>query len=152
MINYVQGDLFTYTGNLAHCVSQDLVMGKGIAVTFKKKFGNVDLLKSQEKQVGEVAAIRWGTQYIFYLITKIKYSDKPGYKDLCKSLIAMRNICVANNLTELAMPLIGCGLDGLDWPRVEAMVNEVFADVRISIYIYVQPADWPAIQGVKLMD
>lgn len=152
MINYVQGDLFTYTGNLAHCVSQDLAMGKGIAVTFKKKFGNVDLLKSQDKRVGEVAAIRWSTQYIFYLITKLKYSHIPSYKDLCKSLIAMRNICVANNLSELAMPMIGCGLDELEWPRVETMINEVFVDVRISIYIYVQPENWPTIQGVKLTE
>ena len=45
----VRGDLFSCpdTASLAHCVSEDMHMGKGIAVLFKKKFGGVPELKSQ---------------------------------------------------------------------------------------------------------
>lgn len=45
------GDLFSCPENeaLAHCVSQDFAMGKGIAVQFKKKFGGVAELKRQGK-------------------------------------------------------------------------------------------------------
>ncbi len=43
------GDLFSCpdTASLAHCVSADLAMGKGIAKLFKAKFCGVDDLKSQ---------------------------------------------------------------------------------------------------------
>ena len=46
-----QGDLFasSSSASLAHCVSKDLHMGKGIATVFKKKFGGVGELKSQGK-------------------------------------------------------------------------------------------------------
>lgn len=45
----VRGDLFSCpkTASLAHCVSSDLRMGKGIAVAFKKTFGGVEELKQQ---------------------------------------------------------------------------------------------------------
>ena len=44
-----RGDLFSCSENesLAHCISADARMGKGIAVIFKKKFGGVDDIKSQ---------------------------------------------------------------------------------------------------------
>ena len=45
------GDLFACSASLAHCVSQDLHMGKGIAAIFKKKFGGVGQLKAQSKCV-----------------------------------------------------------------------------------------------------
>ena len=45
----MKGDLFDCpeTDSLVHCVSEDLRMGKGIAVTFKKKFGGVEELEAQ---------------------------------------------------------------------------------------------------------
>ena len=43
------GNLFSCPASesLAHCISADVRMGKGIAVSFKTKFGGVDELKSQ---------------------------------------------------------------------------------------------------------
>ena len=51
-LNEVYGDLFgcAETDSLAHCVSKDMRMGKGIAVLFKKKFGGMDELKKQGMQ------------------------------------------------------------------------------------------------------
>ena len=47
----VKGDLFSCpdSASLAHCVSEDLHMGKGVATLFKQKFGGVGELKSQGK-------------------------------------------------------------------------------------------------------
>src|ERR1044072_4182533 len=53
-----QGNLFadaTPTDALAHCVSQDLRMGKGIADIFKKKYGGLNELKAQQCEVSQVA-------------------------------------------------------------------------------------------------
>ena len=50
----VQGDMFaccSRSSSLAHCVSEDMHMGKGIATIFKKEFGRVDELKRQGKRV-----------------------------------------------------------------------------------------------------
>ena len=48
----IKGDLFSVDKDvsLAHCVSQDLKMGRGIATIFKDKFSKVDELKEQSKQ------------------------------------------------------------------------------------------------------
>lgn len=45
----IKGDLFTCpsTASLAHCVSEDMAMGKGVAVLFKKEFGGVGELRAQ---------------------------------------------------------------------------------------------------------
>ena len=51
MLHHKTGDLFSSreTDSLAHCVSKDLAMGKGIAVIFKKTYGGVEELKAQSK-------------------------------------------------------------------------------------------------------
>lgn len=48
----MQGDLFSChaSESLAHCISADARMGKGIAVLFKKKFGGVDEILTQGKK------------------------------------------------------------------------------------------------------
>lgn len=45
----MRGDLFSCpdSESLAHCISADARMGKGIAVLFKNKFSGVDNIKSQ---------------------------------------------------------------------------------------------------------
>ena len=45
----IRGDLFTTSDDtsLAHCVSTDLSMSKGIAKLFRDKFGGVNELKKQ---------------------------------------------------------------------------------------------------------
>lgn len=45
----LKGDLFSVPSNvaLAHCVSADMQMSKGIAVLFRDKFKNVENLKKQ---------------------------------------------------------------------------------------------------------
>ena len=63
-LEYKSADLFTSSDSLAHCVSRDLHMGKGIAVGFRKLFGRVDELEAQEKKVGEVAALDEGERWI----------------------------------------------------------------------------------------
>ena len=57
ILEEVIGDLFSAPPNvsLAHCVSADLAMRKGIAKTFKQAFGRVSELKGQKAGVGGIA-------------------------------------------------------------------------------------------------
>jgi hypothetical protein len=41
-----------------------------------------------------------------------------------------------NNVRTLAIPRIGCGLDGLNWPQVKACLNDVFEKEPIEITVY----------------
>jgi len=59
VLEEVQGDVFScaLAASLCHCVSQDLAMGKGIAVQFKQRYGQVSELKAQHAGIGEAAVI-----------------------------------------------------------------------------------------------
>ncbi|XP_068708514.1 ADP-ribose glycohydrolase OARD1-like isoform X1 [Montipora foliosa] len=132
------GDLFSCPDNesLAHCISADARMGKGIAVIFKKKFGGVDDIKSQGQKPGGVAILKRGGRYVYYLVTKEKYFHKPTYDTLQSSLEAMKDHCISHGVTSLSMPRIGCGLDGLQWSRVQDIIDKVFqeTDIRVTVY------------------
>lgn len=136
-----QGSLFDCPPHfsLGHCVGKDLAMGAGIAVAFKERFGHVQKLKSQSKQVGEVATLHHRGKYIYYLITKEKSWQLPTYNKLKDSLINMKNHCVAKNVQHLALPRIGCGLDQLEWDQVKQMIIETFCDMPIEVHIYTLP-------------
>ncbi|XP_041354139.1 ADP-ribose glycohydrolase OARD1-like isoform X2 [Gigantopelta aegis] len=137
-LHEVKGDLFKCpeTSALAHCISEDIRMGKGIAVIFKNKFGGIQELKNQGKSVGSVAVLKRGQRYVYYLITKKKYSDKPTYDTMRSSLVAMKEHCVAHDVKSVCMPLIGCGLDRLQWAKVAEIICEVFSDTDVSVSVY----------------
>ena len=134
----ITGDLFGSSDSLAHCVSEDFKMGAGIAKTFKSEFGRVNELLHQGRSVGQVAVLldRKGQRFIYYLVTKEHYYDKPTLRSLEKSLIAMKDHAVRNGVNAISMPAIGCGLDKLDWGKVRAIICNVFETTSIVITIY----------------
>lgn len=99
-------------------------------------FGGIAELKKQEAQVGGVAVLSRDDRFVYYLITKEHYYDKPTYQTLRQSLEAMRNHILLNDVKFLAMPRIGCGLDGLQWPKVNELIKEVFQDVEMEITVW----------------
>jgi len=130
-----RGDLFD-TGTewaLCHCVSKDLDMSAGIAVDFKKKFGGVPVLKSQQIEVGGVGVLEKKGRFIYYLVTKNKHGGKPTMVTLEASLRAMRELMMSQGVKKLAMPHIGCGLDHLSWGAVSELVVQVFDEVDVEI-------------------
>jgi O-acetyl-ADP-ribose deacetylase (regulator of RNase III) len=161
-IEEIKGDLFENTDeiSLAHCVSADMKMGKGIAVLFRNRFGNIDRLLDLRKKPEDVAILyesKEGTingvdvdaisedklveikgnanRYIFNLITKKKYWDKPTLKSMKNTLVKLYEICKILDVEEIAMPRIGCGLDLLDWADVSKLIDDIFVDVDVRVYI-----------------
>ncbi len=151
----IRGDLFTSSNDtsLAHCVSKDLSMSKGIAKLFRDKFGGINELKKQgmivfvflfnwlvylDVQIGGCAYLNPKDRYVFYLVTKERYFHKPTMSSLESSLRAMRELCIEKNVRRLAMPRIGCGLDKLDWDKVSELIQRVFHndDIEITIYTF----------------
>jgi len=134
----VRGDLFSAPSkeSLCHCISRDYKLGKGIAKLFRDKFGRIDELKESDARVGGLAVLKDGKRYIYNLVTKEKYSDKPSYESLRKSLEEMKVHCLAHGVESISMPRIGCGLDSLSWPAVRTLIKNVFQleTVRITVY------------------
>jgi len=133
-MEYVHGDLFESKDSLVHCVSKDLAMGRGIAVGFKQRFGYGDL-KKQNLNVGDVGVLLDGNRSIFYLITKEKYYEKPKYAALQQCLVKLKQLCVSKNINVISMPKIGCGLDKLEWSKVEKIIIKCLDSIKVNVYV-----------------
>lgn len=121
-INEIKGNLFESSDSLAHCVSHDFSMSKGIALTFNNLFGYKDELKSTNTKIGGVAILTLNTRYIYYLVTKENYWDKPTYNNLRLSIQTLFISCVQHNIKSLSIPKLGCGLDKLQWTQVKQII------------------------------
>ena len=138
----IKGDLFEsddkYT--LVHCISADCAMGAGIAKTFDDRMPKMKkLLKRtirENNMQGYFAILYQGERNVINLITKERYWHKPTYSSLKASLLNAKEITIHNNIKYLAMPVIGCGLDRLQWSKVSAMIKEIFADTDVEIVVY----------------
>ncbi|KAG5870344.1 hypothetical protein JTB14_038040 [Gonioctena quinquepunctata] len=137
-ITIKQGNLFSASEGraVAHCVSQDLAMGKGIALQFKHIYGSVETLRQQQKNVGEVAELNLPKRNIYYLVTKSLYYEKPSYRSKWNALMDLRNCCEKHQNTLSAIPKIGYGTGGLAWEEVQDMIEFIFHNSNIELCVY----------------
>ena len=132
-------DLFTVPQGyyLAHCISGDYSLGAGIAAQFvdvynmRYKLHRNYPIPDGEKfaNVGEALLI----DNVFNLVTKDRVYHKPTYDTLIETLEDMKKQCKNLDIDKIAMPRIGCGLDGLSWDTVEEIIMEVFEDTDMEI-------------------
>ena len=138
-------DLFSVSDDyyLAHCISSDFGMGKGIVVEFNNRF---DLKNKLVKKYHSFVKYwdfadddKKGTCLlegrVFNLITKRNYWHKPNYKNVRNALEGMKVLCINNKVEKLAMPKIAAGLDQLQWDKVSEIIKEVFEDMDIYILV-----------------
>lgn len=126
---------------LAHCISADFGMGKGIVVEFNKRFDMKRKLQSKypdyinewhrKKYEGDCIL----EDRVLNLITKERYFHKPTYDSLTTALVVCGLTCLNNDIKKIAMPLIGCGLDRLQWDKVSEIIKEVFKNTDIEILV-----------------
>lgn len=145
----VWGDVFAMPTALAHAVSEDLHMGAGISVGFKEYFGRVDELLQQCKKVGEVAYLKHNTDYIFYLITKKRFSDKKICPDnVLSCLVNLSALCSSLGIKQVSMPRLGCGLDLLKYEDVLPLIHAAFYDCSVKVNIVTPP---PTFNGMAVL-
>lgn len=126
---------------LAHCISADFAMGKGIVVKFNEYFNLKNTLRSKYQNYENTwisngkrgTCIKEGK--VFNLITKEKYYQKPTMQSMSEALISMREQAIQNNITKIAMPKIGCGLDKLIWENVSSLIKNIFNQTNIEILV-----------------
>lgn len=123
--------------NLVHAVSADVHLRAGIAKLFRDRFGRQNYLRRLQKKPGGMALLREQGRYIFYLVTKPKYYQKPNPRDLWCSLQSLKKFCLRNNIRDLSMPKISTGLDQLSWElTVKPMLAAVFYGTNIKITVF----------------
>ena len=136
-------DLFTVPENyyLAHCISADFGMGKGIVVEFNKRFNLKRKLQTKypnylnqytHKRIGGDCLLEGR---VLNLITKERYFHKPTIITMRLALKKMKQICLEYNIKKIAMPVIGCGLDRLNWNDVSEQIKDIFADTNVEILV-----------------
>lgn len=154
-------DLFTVNEEavkpycLAHCISADFAMAGGIALGFNERFNMKNRLIKQYadktrnfktrdfKRMGPVVIPKkcftekepYEPFLVYNLVTKCYVWDRPTYDALRTTLVDMKNHMQDSGLTRLAIPRIGCGIDGLDWDIVKVMIQEVFQNTPIEVLV-----------------
>lgn len=131
------GDEYT----LAHCISADFALGKGIAAEFNRRFKLKSALK-HDHYYYQMEWVRTGREHgciyengVLNLVTKERYFEKPTYESLEGALEDAKVECLLHNIRKIAMPKIGCGLDKLRWNRVRTIIFDVFEDTEIEIKV-----------------
>ncbi|ERL65833.1 macro domain-containing protein [Schleiferilactobacillus shenzhenensis] len=122
---------------LAHCIAADVGMGAGIALTFRRKYPEMPgAVLDAEPAIGD--AVRYTApdgRVIYNLITKGSSYQKPLRSDFEASLRTLKKEMLAQHETHLAIPLIGAGLDRLDWRESAPFIQELFADTDVDIMV-----------------
>jgi len=132
-----QRDLFSVPHGcyFAHCISGDFALGAGIAVQFDNLYNMRKKLKSFYDMGIYEDNDALLIDNVFNLVTKRKAFHKPTYDSLREALEDMADQIEELEIEKLAMPLIGCGLDRLDWNLVKPIIEEVFEDIDIEIIV-----------------
>ena len=142
------GNLFDSEDDaLAHCVSSDLAMGRGIAVEFVQRYGGRDELQAQPHAVGDVPSLvrdarsedRDKKLRVYFMVTKPRYFHKPTAATLRQALDTLATHCIVDNIQTLSMPRIACGLDRMRWDNVERMIRAAFAHTSVHVTVYSGP-------------
>lgn len=133
--------------NTVNCVG---VMGKGLALQFKKAYPENFAAYSRACDAGEVEP---GIMYIFntgamtnpkYIInfpTKRHWKEKSRIKDVEDGLRALVEDIRKRNIKSIAVPPLGCGLGGLKWSAVQTMIEKAFMELPVINVILFAPEE-----------
>lgn len=147
MIDYKTGDILTEDAealvNTVNCVG---VMGRGIALQFKKAFPEnfkayAAACKQELLQPGRMFVFETGQltnpRYIINFPTKRHWRGKSRIEDIDAGIAALATEIRSRNIRSIAIPPLGSGLGGLDWcevrPRIDAALRD-FSDLNVIIF------------------
>lgn len=142
MITETHGNLLRDDAQaLVNTVNTVGVMGKGIALQFKRAFPEVFDAYAAACTAGEVrpgfvqaVALPEG-RWVLNFPTKRHWRQPSRMEDIRAGLDDLVRVIGELNITSVAVPPLGCGNGGLPWSEVRALImgtlQEVEADVRI---------------------
>ena len=82
-------------------------------------------------------------RYIYHLVTKQKFYQKPTYGTLHPSLERMRSHAEQHHVRKISLPCIGSGLEKLEWEQVRQLIQEVFRTSPVQITVFLKDSVGP---------
>lgn len=138
MVKYVTGDLLAADSealvNSVNCVG---VMGRGVALAFKRRFpDNFKAYKTAcdwgELQAGRMFVFETGElvpRLIINFPTKQHWRARSRLADIKAGLSSLVAEVERHQIRSIALPPLGCGLGGLDWTDVKPCIHRALAGV-----------------------
>lgn len=136
--------------NTVNCVG---VMGRGIALQFKKAFPEnfsayAAACKKKNVRPGEMFVTETGRltnpRFLINFPTKRHWRAKSRLEDIQTGLVGLLNVIRAKGIKSLALPPLGCGLGGLSWPVVRKEIEAAAAQVPEVLMVVFAPEGAPA--------
>lgn len=122
--------------SIAHCISADLKMSRGIASLIKTVFGDATpILSNFNVKIGDAIPIKLKNRTIYFLVTKNRYFHKPKLDDIKKSIKNLKKIMITQHDFKLAIPTIAAGLDKCNWTIIKQIIYAEFHDTNINVLI-----------------
>ena len=147
MIEYKTGDLFKEDVealvNSVNCVG---IMGRGIALQFKKAFPEnfkayAEACKRTEVQPGRMFVFETGElanpHYIINFPTKRHWRGKSRMEDIESGIEALASEVKERNIRSIALPPLGSDLGGLNWADVRSRIAKALQgleDVAVIVF------------------
>jgi O-acetyl-ADP-ribose deacetylase (regulator of RNase III) len=143
--------------NTVNCVG---VMGRGIALQFKKAFPDnfkayEAACKRKEVQIGKMFVFQTGRlspRFIINFPTKDHWKGKSKLEYIEKGISSLAHEISSRGIRSIAIPPLGCGLGGLNWSQVRPIIENGLKHLTgVEIYIY-EPGNTPAASEMAKID
>lgn len=143
-IVFKKGDIFQAHSeaivNAVNCVG---VMGRGLALEFKRKFPkNFQEYKTAcdkgELVIGKlfITFDESTNQHIVNFPTKRHWREPSKLEDIRQGLAALRQAIQKHNIQSIAIPALGCGLGGLAWQAVKDEIIAALQGIDCQVLVF----------------
>ena len=113
---------------IGHGVNTAGVMGAGIAKPIKEQFPNnfsnyEAACRAGQLRPGDTMVVQEKGMYIFNIASQSRPGRYARYEWLFSAALDAARTAVEIGLDSIAIPMIGCGIGGLDWEYVSALLE-----------------------------
>lgn len=139
MIQFIQGNLLeAHTEALVNTVNTVGVMGKGIALMFKERFGENFRLYAAACKAGQVQTGKMfvtevreldGPRWIVNFPTKQHWRAPSQLAWVVEGLQDLRRFLIEQQVKSIAIPPLGAGNGGLEWSEVRKQIEAILGDL-----------------------
>lgn len=142
MIHYVSGNIFDSPAQtLVNPVNTVGVMGKGLALEFKKRYPRMfeeykKKCDSGEFKPGQLMLWKGEDHWILNFPTKTDWRHQSDLGYIEDGMKEFTKKYSDYGITSVAFPKLGCGNGGLLWREVKPLMRDYLRDLPIDVYLY----------------
>ena len=139
IIHGTEDSILQQPHSIGHCISADAKMSKGFADFLSQRIpGLRDTCRRTKLLIGQTFPFwdQTGNRYIYNLLTKTEFSEKPNLPTLSLTVEEMKSHAQLYGISTIAIPKIGCGLDQMNWQELVKLLRDIFAYSNIRIVVY----------------